>query len=90
MRIGRWEPRLNSGRTCLCGQPATYAHAVSLALAVCDACAYESALAEHSVSTRREGNQVIALVPYADPNGSTGVEETIITSPLHLMRVLGY
>lgn len=90
MRIGRWKPRLNSGRTCLCGQPATYAHAVSLALAVCDACAYESALAEHSVRSRREGNQVIASVPYTDASGSTGVEEIHITSPAQLQQVLGY
>ena len=87
-KIGPWYGNGASG-TCSCGAPATCEHIHTAALG-CDACVIAWALAEHGVDYRREGNQVIALVPYTDASGITSVEETTITSPNHLMQVLGY
>lgn len=98
MRIGVWTRTYREGQfigrndavLCPCGEPATRKNAWNPTLSCCDACAYCAALWEHNVDYRRDGNQVIALVPCTDANGSTGVEEIHITSPEHLMRVLGY
>ena len=93
MRIGAWVEPITTAHendSCLCGQLGTREHHMNAGIVVCDACAYASALEDHAVSYRRDGNQVVAIVPYTDASGSTGVEEITITSPLHLMRVLGY
>ena len=87
-KIGPWYGNGETG-TCSCGAPATCEHIVSGKLA-CDACVYGEALTEHYVEHRRDGNQVVALVPYTDASGKLGVEETTITSPQQLMQVLGY
>lgn len=98
MRIGAFAPIYRMGQSyddrdalmCRCGGDATYRHITASNWVLCPACTYGEALKAHGLDYRREGNLVIASVPYADASGSTGVEETTITSPQHLMQVLGY
>ena len=98
MKIGAFAPIYKMGQAyddrdalmCRCGGDATYRHITASTWVLCPACTYAEALKTHGVDYRRDGDQVIALVRYSDASGITGAEETIITSPLHLMQVLGY